>query len=78
MATTGNTTRLYMVFGLADGRDMTISLLNPKDELDEDDVKAAMQSAITGQVLKYGGSLATAIKDAYLRSVDTTDLNVES
>lgn len=78
MATTGTTERLYMVFGLANGRDMTISILNPKDDLTANDVKSFMMSALSKQALMYGGSLATDIKDAYLRSVDTTDLDVES
>ncbi len=77
MATTGQTNKLYMVFGLADGRDMTISLADPKDGLTAEQVQACMQNAITNQVLIYGGALASAIKDAYLRTVDTTDLAVE-
>lgn len=78
MATGDVTTskKLHMVFGLADGRNLTISVTNPKDDLETDaaPVKTFMQAAITGAYFAYGGSLATKTVDAYIQETSKTDV----
>lgn len=78
MATGDVTTakKLHMVFGLEDGRNLTVSVTNPKDELSTDaaPVKTFMNAAITGQYFAYGGSLANKAVDAYIQETSKTDV----
>ena len=72
-----STKRLYMVFELSNGKDLTVSLLNPKSNLTSEDVAPVMQEAVTNEVFQYKDAAVTAAKDAYVRAVTKTDLNTQ-
>lgn len=68
------TKKLYIVFGLKNQRNMTISLDDPKEELTTEDVEPVAQSIVDTKFFAPGGSVVTSVKDAYIREVTTTDL----
>lgn len=79
MAETNVTTtkRLYMVFELSNGKDLTVSLDSPKSNLSSDDVAPVMEECVNNGVFIYKGATLVKAKDAYIRAVQKTDLNTE-
>lgn len=71
------TSRLYMVFSLSNGKDLTLSLDQPKTDLSSEDVAPVMEECVTKGVFIYKGATLVAAKDAYIRHVIKTDLNTE-
>ena len=68
------TTRLYMIFGLDNGKNLSVSLLDPKTNLTRAQVEPVMQSLIDTNVFLYNGAVAVSIVDAYVREVSTTEI----
>ena len=68
------TTRLYMIFGLDNGKNLSVSLLDPKSNLTRSQVEPVMQSLIDTNVFLYNGAAAVSIVDAYVRVVSTTEI----
>lgn len=65
---------LHLVFGLDNGKNMTMTLAQPKDDLTSEDVAPVMQEAITDDVFRVGTSKVVSAVDAYVREVTTTDI----
>lgn len=68
------TKRLYMIFGLSNGKNLSVSLLDPKDTLTRAQIEPVMQLMLDSNVFLYNGANAVNIVDAYIREVSTTDL----
>lgn len=68
------TKRLYMIFGLSNGKNLSVSLLDPKDNIARAQVEPVMQALIDGNVFLYNGATAVSIVDAYVREVSTTEI----
>lgn len=68
------TKRLYMIFGLDNGKNLSVSLLDPKDSLTRAQIEPVMQMMVDNSVFVYNGSPAVNLVDAYIREVSTTDL----
>lgn len=65
---------LYMVFKLETGKNLTVSLKQPKDDLASEDVEPVMNACVTKQAFKVGTATITSIVDAYIREVNDTDI----
>lgn len=78
MATKTTTSKkLYLVWKLNNGKNLTVSLLNPKEDLGSGDVAPVMQQAIDNNVFLVGTATVAEAVDAYVRSTETLDLNTE-
>lgn len=69
--------QLFMVFKLDNGKNFTVSVKNPKDELSSEDVAPVMQSAVTNNIFLVGTAKVTEAVDAYVRDTTKLDLNTE-
>lgn len=68
------TSKLTMVFDLADAKEYKMNLANPKENLTKAEVDAVMQDIIdSNAILKDGVSLA-GIKEAYITTTTQTVL----
>ncbi len=64
-------TTLMIIFGLDNGRTMTLSIPNPRGDLTEREVRMAMFELLKrGIILSENGGRATSVKHTYLRIVD--------
>ena len=78
MATkTTHTKQLFMVWKLNNGKNFTVSLKAPKDELASEDVAPVMQYAVTNNVFLVGTARVVEAVDAYVRDTTKLDLNTE-
>lgn len=79
MATTKetHTKSLFMVWRLDNGKNFTVSLKSPKDELTSEDVAPVMQYAVTNNVFLVGTARVVEAVDAYVRDTTKLDLNTE-
>lgn len=78
MATkTTHTKQLFMVWKLDNGKNFTVSLKAPKDELASEDVAPVMQYAVTNNVFLVGTARVAEAVDAYVRDTTKLDLNTE-
>lgn len=79
MAETKTTTNkaLYMVFQLDNGKNFTLSLKDPKDDISSEAVAPVMQMAVAKNVFLVGTARVTAAVDAYIRDTTKLDLNTE-
>lgn len=68
------TKRLYMIFGLGNGKNLSVSLLDPKDNLSRAQVEPVMQALVDSDAFLYNGAHAVSIVDAYVREVSTTEI----
>lgn len=69
--------QLFMVFKLDNGKNFTLSVKYPKDELSSDDVAPVMQSAVTNDIFLVGTCHVVEAVDAYVRDTTKLDLNTE-
>lgn len=65
---------LYMVFKLDTGKNVTLALKSPKNDLARAAVEPVMQSIIDKEAIKVGTGYATEIADAYIREVNDTEI----
>ena len=79
MATTKetHTQQLFMVWKLNNGKNFTVSLKAPKDEITSEDVAPVMQYAVENNVFLVGTARVTEAVDAYVRDTTKLDLNTE-
>lgn len=68
--------KLYLVWELDNGRDFTLAISDPKDQLAGATVKPIMQTAITDNIFTVEGAKVTTAKDAYYREVTTSKINL--
>lgn len=68
------TKRLEMSFRNAGGGRVSISVLDPKDDLTEAEVQAAMQTIIGKNIFESSGGDLVGIASARVVTTDTTDL----
>lgn len=69
---------LKIVFNLENGKTSTLSLLNPKNDLGADEVKAFATDAIDNETIIVDGSKVVALKKAYISTVEEKEIVAES
>lgn len=69
--------KLFMVFRLDTGKNLTVSLDMPKDDLTSANVAPVMQSCVDKNIFLVGTARVTAAIDAYIRDTTKLDLNTE-
>ena len=70
-------TRLVMTFKSSDDKKVSISVDNPREDLEESEIKEAMNTIIEKDIFSpNGGSLVAAIS-AKVVQTDTTDYDLE-
>lgn len=78
MATKTTTNKqLFLVFKLDTGKNFTVSLKNPKDNLESEDVAPVMQLCVDKDAFRVGTAAVTEAVDAYVRDTTKLDLNTE-
>ncbi len=65
---------LKMIFGLDSGKKSTVSLADPRADLDRDDVEPVMQMVIDKQAQVIGEASPTSIDAAVIVEVNETKL----
>lgn len=71
MATT--TTKLYIEYGAENGKNWTLSVIDPKPNTDWATVQPVAQAAITNDLIQIDGLYGlTTISDAYIRQITDT------
>lgn len=75
--TASNTKVLVMVFTMSDGKEMTLSISDPVDDLLQGTVDAAAASWISNNVFLRDGAGATALKESYIKTTTISDLPEE-
>lgn len=68
------TSRLYMIFGLDNGKNLSVSILDPKANLTGAQVQPVMEALVDSDAFLYNGAHAVNVVDAYVREVSTTEL----
>ena len=71
------TKRLEMTFQNTVGKNVTVSIAEPKDTLTDVDVKTAMESILAGNYFQTAGGDLVAIVGARITSRDSNDLTVK-
>lgn len=74
-ATAGTKTVLKMIFTTENGKSMTWNLEDPKDNLTYNEVATWMDNVITEDGILYQRNPAVEIKDAYIYTTTTTELD---
>jgi len=72
------TKRLLMSFRNADGNRVSLSVDDPRDDITDAEVKAAMQTVLTQNIFDSKGVDLVEIVDATIVETTKTDLNVEA
>jgi len=72
------TKRLLMSFRNADGNRVSLSVDDPRDNITDAEVKAAMQTVLTQNIFDSKGVDLVEIVDATIVETTKTDLNVEA
>ncbi|MCR5757753.1 MAG: DUF2922 domain-containing protein [Selenomonas sp.] len=65
---------LVMKFKLENGKSSTISITSPKEDLTGAEVTAAANEMVTKQAFMVGGSPLAALEQAFIRTVEETEL----
>ena len=65
---------LNMKFALENGKTTTVSVPQPKENLEREDVEPVMQTIIDKQAIRVKEANATEIKSAVIREVNETKL----
>lgn len=68
------TSKLTMVFVLADGKDFKYNLTDPKENLTKAEVDAVMQDIIDNNIILKDAQAAVGIKEAYITTTTQTAL----
>ncbi len=72
------TKRLLMSFRNADGNRVSLSVDDPRDDITDAEVKAAMQMVLTQNIFDSKGVDLVEIVDATIVETTKTDLDVEN
>lgn len=72
------TKRLLMSFRNADGNRVSLSVDDPRDDITDAEVKAAMQTVLTQNIFDSKGVDLVEIVDATIVETTKTDLDVEN
>ena len=71
------TKKLLMSFRNADGNQVSLSIDDPRADVTDAEVKAAMQMVLDENIFTSSGGELVAIVDATIIETTKTDLNVE-
>jgi len=63
------TKTLEMVFNLDNGKEMTISLTSPKNDLDAETVSDVMSTMVAKSAILYNGAELAGAKSAFTKAV---------
>lgn len=69
--------QLFMVWKLDNGKNFTVSLKQPKADIDSETVAPVMQAAVTKDIFRVGAARVVEAVDAYVRDTTKLDLNTE-
>lgn len=69
-----DTSKLQMTFNLDNGRTHTITLLDPKADLDAEKVEPVMTSMVSKNALLVGGAMLESVKSAKVVKTITEEL----
>ena len=69
--------QLFMVWKLDNGKNFTVSLKQPKADIDSEMVAPVMQAAVTKDIFRVGAARVVEAVDAYVRDTTKLDLNTE-
>lgn len=69
--------QLFMVWKLDNGKNFTVSLKQPKADIDSETVAPVMQMAIEKDIFRPGAASVVEAVDAYVRDTTKLDLNTE-
>lgn len=72
------TKRLVMSFRNADGNRVSLSVDDPRENITDEEVKAAMQTVLAQDIFDSNGGNLVEIVDATIVETTKTDLNVEA
>ncbi|MGM9951206.1 MAG: DUF2922 domain-containing protein [Lysinibacillus sp.] len=67
---------LELVFELANGKSLTLSIPNPKANLTDNEINAAMQTIVTSNVFVREGAAITAKKGARIVERGVTEFKI--
>lgn len=69
--------QLFMVWKLDNGKNFTVSLKQPKADIDSETVAPVMEAAVTKDIFRVGTARVVEAVDAYVRDTTKLDLNTE-
>lgn len=69
-----NLKTLQIIFKVGDAKEMTFSLIEPKDELTKAEVEAWTSKVVEKQAIVDGGAPVTGVKDFFVKEVTFTQL----
>lgn len=69
--------QLFMVWKLDNGKNFTVSLKQPKADIDSEMVAPVMEAAVTKDIFRVGAARVVEAVDAYVRDTTKLDLNTE-
>jgi len=64
------TKTLEMVFNLDNGKELTISLTSPKDDITAEQISNIMDTMVAKSIIVYNGALLESSKTAYVKEVE--------
>lgn len=67
-------TKLYLVFDLDNGKTMTLAVPNPKDDIVAADINPVAAQLVADEIFLVNEAKITAIKDAYVRTVEVQSI----
>lgn len=71
------TSKLKMVFTLDNGKTTTLSLANPREDVEAADVQAFATEVVANSAIIVSGAKATALKKAYIQNVEDKEIVAE-
>lgn len=71
-------TKLYLVFSLDNGKTLTLAVPNPKDDIVAADINPAAAQLVADEIFLVNEAKVTAIKDAYVRTVEVQSIIKEA
>lgn len=69
-----NVKTLQIIFKVGDAKELTFSLVDPKDGLTKAEVDAWAQKVVTKKAILSGGAPVTGVKDSYVKEITITQL----
>ena len=66
--------QLRMTMALSSGKEMTLSLMDPKDGLTKAEVTTCLQNVIDKRAMISGEAYPVSVKDVAIQTVDTEKL----
>lgn len=68
--------RLLMTFKTAGDKKVSIGVDSPKDDLDENDIKVAMETILSNNIFAPGGESLVSLIEAKVVVTDTTEFDL--